>query len=130
MCKFCDDLSWRKYSIPARNKMDSDNLCQCLSRGRIDGSPETDSDAPVFCHTKCDGCAEGNEHFELFSRDNRIGLSFAFKAKGLQIARNSEMLTINFCPWCGKKLTEQPVEFEKSVRDLKQNKSPRSTSCA
>lgn len=120
MCKFCDDLKWRQYSVPARNKMDSDNLCQCLSCGRIDGSEETDSYWPVSCPENCDGCAEGNEHFKLFASDNRIGLSYAFKATGLQIARNSEMLTINYCPWCGKKLTDQPVEFEESVYDLKE----------
>ncbi len=114
MRSFCDRLNCRHYSVPERNKMDTDNLCQCLSQGRIDGSEETDSYASFSCPENCGGCAEENEHFGLFAFDNRIGFSFHFKAKGLQIDRNSQTLTINFCPWCGKELSEKKLDFEKS----------------
>ena len=115
MCKFCDQLNWREYAVPQRNCMDTDNVCQCLSWGRIDGSDETHSYAPVSCPENCCGCADENHYFKLFTYENRMGFSYHFKAENIGIDRNSEMLTFNFCPWCGKQLSEQPVPFEMCI---------------
>ena len=113
-CKFCEQLKSRDYLTPARNRMDTDNLCQCLSWGRIDGSVETGPWATIYCPEDCGGCADDNEYFGLFTYENRMGFSYHFKSQNLRIDRNSQMLTINFCPWCGKPLSEEIVPFEKS----------------
>ena len=112
-CKFCEQLESRHYMTPVRNRMDTDNLCQCLSWGRIDGSVETGPWATISCPESCGGCADDNEHFGLFTFENRMGFSYHFKSQNLRIDRNSQMLTINFCPWCGKPLSEEIVPFEK-----------------
>ncbi len=117
-CKFCDQLDWREYAVPEQNRMDTDNVCQCLSWGRIDGSDETHSYATFSCPENCGGCADENHYFSLFTYENRMGFSYHFKAKNFGIDRNSEMMTINFCPWCGRPLSEKIVSFEKSCMNF------------
>jgi len=102
--------------------MDTDNLCQCLSWEKIDGSPETEAWADFSCPANCGGCEERNHHFGLVADKGRlgehlkarIGFTYHFKAKHFEIDRVSERLTINFCPWCGRLLSDELVPFEKS----------------
>ena len=114
MCDFCKNLDCQKHLIPQRYSMDIDNLCQVLTTGNIDSSDENCCYDDVNC-SDCDGCAEGNESFSLNVYGNRIAVSYLFKAKGLIIDRSSETLAINFCPWCGRQLSDKIIGFDKCL---------------
>lgn len=49
----------------------------------------------------------------LYIYDNRVGFDFVHKIKKLIIEPSSEMIDINFCPWCGRKLNDDIVPFDK-----------------
>lgn len=109
MCKFCDNLDWRKYRVPHRNEDGCDNLCEVMTAKleNIDGEVfSTGSDCE-----DCNGCADMG--FSMHTYDNRIGFGFSHSIKALHIGRYSEMLDINFCPWCGKRLSKEMVDFDK-----------------
>lgn len=111
-CKFCDPASeFSHYLIPERNQMDTDNLCEILTQRLGD---EVNGGNDIWCN-ECYGCTEENTHFVLNAFDNCISLSYRFKGRDLQIDRNSEVMHINFCPWCGRRLSEKMVVFEKCV---------------
>ena len=107
MCKFCDSLDWGKYKIPYRNCSSDDNSCEYGSPDVIDGE--------VYGSTcdDCCGCADNNLYFSIHTYDNRIGFDFTHKIKNLIIEPSSEMININFCPWCGRKLDDVTIPFEK-----------------
>lgn len=109
-CKFCEQLVWREYLIPRRNRSSSDNLCEILTHRLGD---EVNLGNEIWCKD-CDGCEEENTHFALTAWKNCIGLTYRFKGRDLEIDRCSELLDINFCPWCGRRLSEKMVDFEKS----------------
>ena len=104
MCKFCDDLEWREYKIPYRTCSADDNRCEY-------GSPDIVNDGEneyILGSTceDCSGCAEDNLYFSIRTYQNRIGLDFTHRIKNLIIEPCSEMVDINFCPWCGKQLND------------------------
>lgn len=109
MCKFCDDLKWREYKVMQRSDDACDNLCEIMTAKleNIDGEVfSLGSDC-----SDCDGCKDYG--FKLFTYNNRIGFSYRQNIKQLHIGKNSEMLDINYCPWCGKRLNnEVDVKFE------------------
>lgn len=107
MCKFCDDLSWKTYIVPQRNTSADDNQC-------LFGSPLI-LDGEVFDNTcdNCDGCKKDNRHFGLTLWENNLKLDYVSRIKKLIIEPSSESIRINFCPWCGKSLTDNPVDFDK-----------------
>lgn len=61
----------------------------------------------------CNGCTKDNLYFSMHTYDNRIGFDFTHKIKNLIIESSSEMIDINFCPWCGRKLNDDIASFEK-----------------
>lgn len=61
----------------------------------------------------CYGCSKENMRFELASKDNYISIGYFHRIKSLCIEPFSESIVINYCPWCGKKLTDEPVDFKK-----------------
>lgn len=69
--------------------------------------------------TDCLGCVEDNYHFTLYSHHYRtdsfsIALGLVRKINDIIIAPTSETLSINYCPWCGRKLhNKDDVEFNK-----------------
>lgn len=110
MCKFCDDLEWREYKIPYRTCSADDNRCEY-------GSPDIVNDGEneyILGSTceDCSGCAEDNLYFSIRTYQNRIGLDFTHRIKNLIIEPCSEMVDINFCPWCCKQLNDELVPFE------------------
>lgn len=111
MCEFCDNLKRRTYKIPYRNSMENDNRCE-------DGSPDTvDTDGEIKtigsnCDN-CQGCAEDNQFFSMHVEGNCIRFAFYHKIKNLIISPNSEAIKINFCPWCGRRITDNHVDFDK-----------------
>ena len=108
MCKFCDNLDWRNYKVSYRNNSSDDNMCEYVSPEVMIDGERIGSDC-----SHCDGCKRENILFSLHTYSNRIGINFYRKIKGLTIDQHSEMFTFNFCPWCGKQLTEELVDFEK-----------------
>lgn len=106
MCKFCDDLTWKTYMVPQRNTSSADNQCEF-------GSPLFNGEISYSTCDNCDGCKEGNHHFGLTLWENRLILSYVSRIKKLIIEPSSENIKINFCPWCGKPLTDNPVDFDK-----------------
>lgn len=106
MCKFCDDLKWKTYIIPQRNTFADDNQCEF-------GSPVLFNDEVCdFTCIGCDGCKEENRHFSLISWENNLKFDYVSRIKNLIIEPSSESIKINFCPWCGRLLTDNPVDFE------------------
>lgn len=107
MCQFCDDLKWKTYMVSERTTSADDNQCEF-------GSPLI-YDGEVIDSTcdGCNGCAEENMHFGLTSFENSLQISYVRRIKKLIIEPYSEPIQINFCPWCGKPLTNNPVEFNK-----------------
>lgn len=116
MCKFCDNLEWRTYLVPQRTEDACDNLCEVMTAKleNIDGevfSLRSDCE-------NCNGCAPGNMGFAMHTYGNRIGFDYRHRIKELIIGRNSEMFDINFCPWCGKRLSKEMVDFDKCCLGL------------
>lgn len=60
------------------------------------------------------GCDDKNLRFELTSWRNYISLAYKHRINDLIIEPFSEAIRINYCPWCGKKLTKETVNFDKS----------------
>lgn len=103
MCQFCE-TEYESYYVPARTAYADDNLCEKI---RDDNC------------TDCLGCVEDNYHFTLYSHHYRtdsfsIALGLVRKINDIIIAPTSETLSINYCPWCGRKLhNKDDVEFNK-----------------
>lgn len=111
MCKFCDNLKRRVYKIPYRNSMGDDNRCEY-------GSPDVvniDGEIEIIGSNcdNCQGCAEDNQFFSMCVEGNSIRFAFYHKIKNLIISPNSEVIKINFCPWCGRKITDNSIDFDK-----------------
>lgn len=121
MCEFCESDEYKKYLIPLRSTYADDNTCEYVSPSNYE---EKDIQEEGICYRgimsceNCDGCADGNYVFKMnkFSR-NQIGIEFYHKIKGLLIAPFSESLSVNFCPWCGRRVVDDKdfVEFHKCV---------------
>lgn len=111
MCKFCDSLKWRKYTIPYRTCSADDNRCEYASPDMWDDGEECYS-MGVNC-TDCGGCMEKNLNFSIRTYRNLVGVDFTHRIRELIIEPSSEMFRINFCPWCGKNLGNENIPFEK-----------------
>lgn len=99
MCEFCDNqLQHKKIMIPVRNTYADDNVCEKIMDG--------------YCED-CDGCMDNNYHFTLYKYDDILSIGFHRKISDVIISPTSETLQIKYCPWCGKKLTDEEVGFEK-----------------
>lgn len=105
MCEFCDDLKHRTYRVLQRTTSADDNQCEF-------GSPDPDVFGISTCYA-CDGCRDDNLRFELRCWDNYISIGYFHRIKSLCIEPFSESIAINYCPWCGKKLTDELVDFKK-----------------
>lgn len=121
MCKFCKNNGYKKYLIPLRSTYADDNTCEYVSPENYE---ERNIQENGICYRgvmsceDCDGCADGNYTFKLNKHeDNSIGLEFYHKIRGLKISPFSELLSINYCPWCGNKLVDdnKMIEFENCV---------------
>lgn len=107
MCKFCGNLEYRNYIVPYRTNSADDNQCEF-------GSPMFYDDILLDSDcSDCNGCATKNCHFGLTAWDNFLQLFYVRRIKNLIIEPYSERIQINFCPWCGRSLTDEPVDFEK-----------------
>lgn len=99
MCKFCDDIKKHKtLYVPVRTTYADDNICE------------------VLCDDNCEdcyGCVEDNYHFALYRWTDMIWLGFHHQIKDTVMSKTSEGLQIKYCPWCGEKLTDEDVSFDK-----------------
>ncbi|MBU5331679.1 hypothetical protein KQI61_05675 [Anaerocolumna aminovalerica] len=111
LCKFCDDLKWRTYIVPQRSTYACDNMCEIMT-SKIEQFGEEIFLTGTDC-SNCDGCKEENHTFLIRTYENRIGFDYVAHVKGMHVMPTSEMLDINYCPWCGRRISEQEVSFEK-----------------
>lgn len=111
MCQFCDNLKAKNYILPQRTTFACDNLCEVMT-AKIERFGGVDCSLGTDCE-ECDGCLFENIRFELYAYDNRISVGYFHKIKEAVIAPYSESIDINFCPWCGKQITDNLVDFEK-----------------
>lgn len=111
MCKFCDSLEWRTYKIPYRTCSADDNRCDYGSPDILDDGEEQ----YYMGHNckDCYGCAEENLNFSIRTYEDYIGMDFTHRIRDLIIEPSSEMIKINFCPWCGRDLSKGYIPFEK-----------------
>lgn len=70
-----------------------------------------------FCINDCEdcdsGCADKNFHFTIYKWKESLAFGFIHVTPKCTIAQTSESIAINYCPWCGEKISEQEVSFEK-----------------
>lgn len=111
MCKFCESSERTEFIIPVRNNSSCDNVCEIMT-SKIEKYGEELFLTGTDC-SDCDGCKEENRTFEIYKSKNRIGLSYIQNIKGLRVMPYSEMLNLNFCPWCGKQISNELIEFER-----------------
>ena len=60
------------------------------------------------------GCAKENNYFSITSWEDNLCLNYYHKIKDLTIAPISARFSINYCPMCGKKIsdtTNDELEF-------------------
>lgn len=105
MCEFCDNLDYRSYRVMYRTNSADDNTC-------VFGSPDLDVSDEYDCYG-CVGCSRENLHFTLNAWENYISVGYLHRIRRLHIEPFSEAIQINFCPWCGKQLTDKLVNFNK-----------------
>ena len=99
MCEFCKNLDEHKiYGIEVRTAYAKDNFCDVLR----------DNDCEP-----CNGCVNENFHFTLYTYKDMVQFGFIHEIPECTVAQTSEYIKINYCPWCGRKLTNDPVPFEK-----------------
>ncbi len=100
MCKFCECLidNTKDILLSSRSRLSIDNTCEIIA----------DDD----CSNCKDGC---NEYFKLggsVSNDNvSIQVCFHKEVKDIIIAPFSELLHINYCPFCGEQISKDIKDF-------------------
>lgn len=100
MCKFCSEGAvHKKYGVAIRTSYADHNLCEVLQNNNCED---------------CDGCTDKASHFTLYKFQDKIGFAYIQEIPECTIAQISEHLKINYCPWCGQKLTDEIVPFERS----------------
>lgn len=95
--------------ISQRTTSADDNVCEIASPWVTDEGEVVDY---ISDCSDCKGCAKDNKHFMLSSWENYISLGYVHEIKKLIIRPYSEAVQINYCPWCGRKLVDELVEFE------------------
>jgi len=93
MCEFCDNLEYKSITIPVRTSMADDNVCEVV----------TGDDCSKCNH----GCADENNYFEITTWEDNLSLSYCHKIGKLTIYPVSTRFNINFCPMCGKRISEK-----------------------
>ena len=97
MCEFCDSLEYKEVIIPNRTSLADDNICDFAS-----------PDESGYNHSckDCYGCSEENNYFSITTWDDNLYLNYYHKIKDVIIAPISARFSINYCPMCGRKITE------------------------
>lgn len=102
MCEFCENFkAYKKYGVAIRNAYADDDLCQVLRNNNCED---------------CDGCTDEKFHFTLYRYHDMISFAYIQEIPECTIAQTSEHLKINYCPWCGQKMTDELVSFEECVK--------------
>lgn len=97
MCKFCDNLEYKEVVVPNRTSLADDNICDFASPSLSGYSYDCES---------CYGCAKENNYFSITTWDNSLCLNYYHKIKDVIIAPISARFCINYCPMCGRKITD------------------------
>lgn len=102
MCKFCEGLFDKEYEMEwcMRTSYADDNLCE-----------------KIF-NDSCEKCNECNISYRLTGRrlkerkTNYINCSYKFTNGDITMWNSTEPLTINYCPYCGKQISENLVDLD------------------
>lgn len=104
MCNFCDTISKNNFVLEERSTYAEDNICEFVN------------------NLDCNLCESCLPHFELFSfQDNykersfiQIGYYKKVFSKNSKVIVHpfSESIQINYCPFCGEKISKHVVQFE------------------
>lgn len=102
MCKFCEGLFEKKYKMNwnMRSSYSDDNFCEKV------------------LNDSCENCSQCNIHYSLSggkieeTRHAYIQCEYEFNNGDIVMKNFTEPLNINYCPYCGKKLTENMVKYE------------------
>lgn len=105
MCKFCDSLEYKTITIPNRTNMADDNICEFTSPDIIDIDGEKFSNG-VECKG-CEGCSDENSYFSIDTWEDNMCLNYFRKIRDVVIAPVSARFSINYCPMCGKRISEK-----------------------
>lgn len=101
MCDFCKDLNYREIKISIRTTLADDNICDFVSPDEY-GINHSCED--------CDGCLEDNNYFSITTWEDNLYIKYYHKIKDVVIAPISARFKINFCPMCGKKISDNDNE--------------------
>ena len=101
MCDFCENTYQNEFRVSVKDEYEDDNLCEFLSPDGMGGYDCED----------CDGCDDNNHMFTLSYDHRGINLGYVHKVRGTNIMPFSEDIRINFCPWCGRQIEDDIVEF-------------------
>lgn len=100
MCKFCESITNRKLDVTlsSRSRLAVDNTCE-------------------FIGEDCSKCKDGcNEYFKIGGFESNgntyINVDFYKEVGNIIIAPFSESIHINYCPYCGRKLSTEIKDFD------------------
>lgn len=105
MCKFCESIINKSRNIEwfQRSRYADDNFCEKVLKDN------------------CSNCKECTETFELdgwMSEGNMFLINKYERTNGdIKIHSSSESLHINYCPYCGKQVSKDIIDFD----DMYQN---------
>lgn len=98
MCDFCNDLKYKEIIIPMRTTLAEDNICKFVSPNEFN----IDYDC-----SDCKGCADENNYFSITAQEDTISINYYHKIRDVIIAPISARLSFNYCPMCGKRISEK-----------------------
>jgi len=92
MCWFCEKVKYNNIQIPINTTGADDNVCELIT-----------SDDCENCH----GCADENNHFNLILIEDVLEICYYHKIKELTVNPYSARFNINYCPFCGDKISKE-----------------------
>lgn len=99
MCKFCEGLFDKKHEIiwDMRNAYADDNFCEKV------------------LNNNCDNCKKCDIEYRLrgliINNNSYIQCDYKFDNGSIIMWNFTELLPINYCPYCGRKISENIIDF-------------------
>lgn len=101
MCKFCEGLFDKEYEMQwnMRSKYADDNFCEKV------------------LEDTCENCKQCNMSYVLMGRKVKetghvyISCSYKFDNGDIVMWNSTEPLNINYCPYCGRQLAKNLVDY-------------------
>lgn len=103
MCKFCEALLGKKTILwSERSYMSDDNFCENVCN--------------YWDCDNCGGCDKAGFALSSYILDGEVRVSVEYyrSGYGTTVHPFSECMPFNFCPFCGKQISEVIVEFNEN----------------